>query len=479
MLKMQELIGTIFKGVEEMVAPLIARVRSLEDRPPPRDGRDGKDGVDGLCFTLEDARGTIRLALDEAIAALPPPRDGRDGTDGRSFTPEDVLCVVESVTKSVQERIVVPQDGKDGRDGVDGTSVTLEDVAPMIAEAVSKAVDESPRVQNIVNGKDGRDGVDGRTPTNEEILTLVREVMKEFPVPRDGIDGKDGKDGTSVTLEDVSPVIAAIEKQLTALFDDAVAKLPVPRDGRDGKDGTSVTLADLQPWLDDTKSSLFDALSEWVDALPVPKDGRDGKDGASVDREALVAELREDILKLFRQLPTPKDGVDGRDGVDGTSVSLDDVKDHLESLYSKWALEFTNRTMDTIQRTLDKIPLPKDGRDGTNGADGIGFDDLDVVQTGKRSCELRFTRDGVVKSFPLTFSGALFDEGVYSAAKAYARGDCVTYAGCYWTAVKDTKLRPGDGNNDWRLVAKKGRDGKDGEKGDRGERGPPGKKGDV
>ena len=200
------------------------------------------------------------------------------------------------------------------------------------------------------------------------------------------------------------------------------------RDGVDGKDGLAGTHGeDGAPGLKGVDGR---------DGAP-GRDGVDGKDGAP-----------------------GRDGVDGKDGApgaDGKSVTIEDVKAFMESELSKWALDFERRGHDTLQRCVDRIAKPLDGKDGV---DGVGFDDLTVEQDGARTFKLRFVRGERVKEF--TFSlPVVLDCGVYVAAKQYTAGDAVSFGGSLWIAQKDSPGKPGDVDSGWRLAVKKGRDGRD------------------
>lgn len=86
------------------IADLSARLKSIEDRPPPKDGIDGEKGEKGdpgdNVAALEGLN-EVRLAI-KAIEDRPLPRDGRDGVQGVKGDPG--------------ER------GSDGRNGNDGWS---------------------------------------------------------------------------------------------------------------------------------------------------------------------------------------------------------------------------------------------------------------------------------------------------------------------------------------------------------------------
>ena len=223
----------------------------------------------------------------------------------------------------------------------------------------------------------------------------------------------------------------------------AVADIPSPKDGADGK---SVTLEDVRPLIEDA-----------IKAIPPPKDGRDGKDGSSVTLDDVLPTLREDVQKAIALMPVPKDGVDGMDGADGKSVSVDDLRQMFEAEQAKWALDFERRAQDVLQKAIDKMPAPKDGKDG------LGFDDLTVEDDGDGNVILKFQRDGMVKEFALHFPRFKYC-GVWTD-QAYREGDGATFGGSLWLAKKDNpEGKPGQ-SDDWQLAVKKGRDGKDGKDG--------------
>lgn len=121
----------------------------------------------------------------------------------------------------------------------------------------------------------------------------------------------------------------------------------------------------------------------------------------------------------------------------------------------------------------------KDGKDGLNGKDGqdgFGFDDMTMEYDGERTFTWKWTKGDRVeaRSFNVPF---VLDRGVYAPSHGYTKGDGVTTGGSWWIAQKETSSKPGEGNSDWRLAVKRGRDGKDGEKGPKGDPGAPGSPG--
>ena len=189
--------------------------------------------------------------------------------------------------------------------------------------------------------------------------------------------------------------------------------------------------------------------------------GKDGKDGASGPK----GEKGESGLNGKDGSPGPQ-GPKGERGEDGKSILLEEVKSHFEGEIAKWALEFERRGQEILQRAIEKIRPPADGKDGVpgkdgingkDGADGLGFEDLEVFQKDERNIIIKFVREGKVKEFGLSFP-VLIDRGVFKSDNFYARGDGVTYAGSFWICQKEKpSSKPGE-DGSWRLAVKRGRD---------------------
>lgn len=178
----------------------------------------------------------------------------------------------------------------------------------------------------------------------------------------------------------------------------------------------------------------------------------------------MVDEAKAQAVDIVKAIPAPQNGVDGKNGADGKSVTAEDLAPVLESTVAKWALEFERRAHDTLQKAIDRMPIPKDGKDGVNGRDGVGFDDLQVEYDGVKTVTFKLEREGVTKQFDLVMP-VVVDCGIYTEGKTYTPGDGVTWAGAYWIAKSETSAKPDDANSGFRLAVKKGRDGKDGRNG--------------
>lgn len=170
-------------------------------------------------------------------------------------------------------------------------------------------------------------------------------------------------------------------------------------------------------------------------------------------------------------------GDPGRDGKDGDSVSVEDVERMVQARVAEWALDFERRAQGVLERAVERIPKPEDGKpgkDGRDGADGFGLDDLSIEDDGERSVTLRFVRGDLVREHVIRLPHVI-DRGVHKSDADYLRGDGVTFGGSWWIAQKDhPEDKPGQGDG-WRLAVKKGRDGRDGKDGERGAPGRDGK----
>ncbi len=144
-------------------------------------------------------------------------------------------------------------------------------------------------------------------------------------------------------------------------------------------------------------------------------------------------------------------------GKDGKSVTLDDVSLFLDAAIAKHVLELERRASDTIARAIDKIPAPKDGRDG------VDLTELSVDFDGERTVTVKGRTGEVTKRVPIPLWRGYWSEGVVAE-----RGDILTHNGTAYIAVVDNpKCEPGVGKYDheWKVFTRKGRDGKDGRNG--------------
>lgn len=463
-----------YEAVKRDLAVMVGdAVASLPPAAPGKDGEDGRSlSVDDVRPMIAELAGdwskTLATEFSEAVAALPAP------VDGKSVTLEDVAPLIDSAVGQaaslipgfVKDQIALARIDEKIAEKVaeipapaPGKSITLEDVAPLINSGIELAASALP---GLVSDAVKAEGIDAK----------IQSAVDDIPRPRDG---------TSVTVEDVAPLVseelAKAKGLITELVSEgfaaadldgkvkaAVAALPP---AEDGKSVTSSGVTPLIRELVDAEAARLPALVEVivsgvdftpgieraVAALPPPKDG------ASVTAEDLRPMVEETVGKAVDAIPKPKDGKDGaaaagavidRDGnlvitlADGLHCNLGRVvgKDVDEAMVVK-----------TLSALVAGLEPAKDG------ADGVGFDDMDLQHDGERRFVLRFVKGDKVKEFPFKIA-AVLDRGVFREGGTYEKGDSVTYGGSTWIAQEwdmDPAAVPGKANS-WRLSVKKGRD---------------------
>jgi hypothetical protein len=456
-------VGTIKAALD----PVLSRVASLESRHPidGRDGRDGATGKDADLSVLLDLQRQVAMMTVELAVLKAAPKAGDEAVDLMAAM-ERRMMALETKAPGTGPRgepgepgAIGPMGltGPKGDPGVGEKGEPGKDADPVLVERlvfaqVEKAIAQIPMPKDGGAGAPGQDGAPGKDADPEQIKALVEqqvaEAVKQIPEP------KDGQDGSSVTLADVEPLVQAVVA-------DAVASLPPAKDGAPG--------ASVDP--SEVASLVADAVEKAVGALPVPKDG------LSVTAEDVEPLVQTEVSKAVAALPAAKDGV-------GLTGALIDRDGHLVVTLSDGTAKDVGPVigrdvdMEAVQKQLkaavDAIPRPKDGIDGKDGVDGIGFEDMDLVVDDEHGVFLRCSRNGVVKEFRLPVPYHL---GVYQPGVTYAKASCVSWAGSTWIALKDTTAKPGDGQSDWRLIVKRGGEGKQGMRGDKGLDGKDGRDG--
>ena len=239
-----------------------------------------------------------------------------------------------------------------------------------------------------------------------------------------------------------SRVIEQAKSDLRAEFNQQVAE----RDER---------IKDLEKQLSENLIDESAIIERILEAIPKPVDGENGKDGADADPDF----IKEMVAEAVAQIPVPdngKDGCDGIDGKDGVSPSAEEVAACFERQFSDLQLSWERQARESVERAIDRIPLPSDGKDGRDAFD-IGDLDINLAQDG-RTLEFKFSQgeNQVEKSIRLPIP---IDCGQYRSGNTYERGDGVSFGGSFWIAQCETDQKPGL-DKSWRLATKKGRDGK-------------------
>lgn len=171
-------------------------------------------------------------------------------------------------------------------------------------------------------------------------------------------------------------------------------------------------------------------------------------------------------------------GKDGKDGADGKSVTVEDIRGAIEVEVARALLDFERRATDTLQRAIDRMPKPADGKDGAPGRDGVGHDDVvETYEDDGRVLVRRYIREGaVVREFRHVTTQMVY-RGVYKEGQAYQHGDTVSWGGALWHAMKDTTAKPDQANEASRAWVMAVRRGAEGKRGPQGEVGPQGLQG--
>ena len=144
-------------------------------------------------------------------------------------------------------------------------------------------------------------------------------------------------------------------------------------------------------------------------------------------------------------------------GKDGKSVTLEDVSLFLDAAIAKHVLDFERRANETLAKAIDKIPEPKDGRDG------VDLTELSVDFDGERTVTVKGRTGEVTKRVPVPLWRGYWSPGVVAE-----KSDILTHNGTAYIAIVDNpKCEPGVGKYDheWKVFTRKGRDGKDGRNG--------------
>lgn len=159
--------------------------------------------------------------------------------------------------------------------------------------------------------------------------------------------------------------------------------------------------------------------------------------------------MRGEIEAFYATLPAQK------------QITVEDVQAMLQGVLkgevSQWALDFERRAQASLERAIDRLPRPEDGRDGE---DGGSVEDFDISVDG-RTLTVAMKIGERIQQRQVRLDIPLYRD-VYQSGKEYERGDMVTYAGSVFVAVRDVtgKEKP-EQSPAWKLAVKRGKDAKD------------------
>lgn len=239
-----------------------------------------------------------------------------------------------------------------------------------------------------------------------------------------------GKAIGAIVKEATAPLLRRIEELESRQMERGE---PGPR-GEPGQDAEPVLVSEVVAEL--VKSDLLapvvdlyveERVTKHFEANPI-QHGRDGEPG-----------------------PKGDNGNDGLTGKDGTGLA-DALIDN------KGALVLT--LTDGRTKELGVI-VGRDGSKGADGKDGADFSNVEFDYDGERALTIRGKGGEIVKRLPIPI-----DRGYWSEGKSAEQGDVVTHDGTAFIALRETKAKPCKENaEDWRILARKGRDGLHGRNG--------------
>lgn len=209
----------------------------------------------------------------------------------------------------------------------------------------------------------------------------------------------------------------------------------------------------LRKELDQKINGIELTKGEKGEAGEAGKDGVDGKDG-----ERGVNGVDGKDGQAGKDGIDGKDGKDGESGKDGISPTPEQVALAMEGHFAKWALEFERKADRVLEKAIDRIAIPKDGKDGR---DALEIKDFDIsLDDDMRTITLSLKRDEEIVQKAIKIP-AIIDKGVFKDGSVYEKGDAVTYGGSLWISTKDQpEGKPGT-SEDFRLAVKRGRDGRE------------------
>lgn len=167
---------------------------------------------------------------------------------------------------------------------------------------------------------------------------------------------------------------------------------------------------------------------------------------------AVDLNIEEIIQTVSKSIPVPQDG---KNGVDGKSVTVEEIASYFERRFSDLTLSWERQAKETFDKAVDKMPIPKDGKDA------FSIDDFDIsLGEDGRTITVKMMANDIIKEKSIKIP-AVIDRGVFIPDENYEKGDGVTYGGSFWIAQKDNPEGAPSASPDFRLAVKRGRDGKD------------------
>ncbi len=298
----------------------------------------------------------------------------------------------------------------------------------------------------------------------QPLLLKVAELetrLANMPIPINGKDGENGKDADGqAILAAVAGLIETMPQCIREFIQNEFLKLPVPQDGEKGDRG------DAGDNGKDAESVDYERIESRIkELMPIAingdkgEAGMNGKDADPVDYELIRKMIPEPVHgkdgKSIKGDPGENgtNGTNGEDGRDALEIdplsSIDVTRSYARRTYAihKGGLWIARRSMPGIDSWECVV-------------DGVDVDATRVdVSEDYRTLTFRFFSSGGKEFHTVKDVPSMIWRGTYKSGNEYLRGDAVTWDGStYHCEVKTTNA---PGTDDWKLIAKRGRDGKD------------------
>jgi integrin beta 3 len=331
----------------------------------------------------------------------------------------------------------IPERGERGEPG--------KDAPPVDESAIVERV--LARVPAPVNGRDGLNGKDAEV--NRDTLTLmvrdeVARAIAAMPAPALHISGELAAEMRRQFSEEIARMVAAIE-------------LPKGERGETGPAGPQGPRGEAGQKGDRGDTGECGARGDKGDPGPEGGSGAPGAMGAPG--------------------PVGPQGERGADGRTPTTEELATIADVAAGRrFAEWALGWERGANETLQRAMERLRQPEDGKPGAAGRDALDLEDFDMTHDGDGLVTFTFKRGAIEKRFEIRVPRFKY-QGVFQDGRAYREGDAVTNGGSLFIARKDSPAGKPAAEGDWQLAVKQGGQGRMGETGRPGKDGKDGANG--
>jgi hypothetical protein len=207
-----------------------------------------------------------------------------------------------------------------------------------------------------------------------KLKTRADEIENNYTLLSNELNGFEDSYAKEYAL--IRKQIDEIYAQIDRLVNEAVAKIPTPKDGKDG----------ISPTIDYEAIKVF--ISEAVAALPKPKDGINGKDGTD-GKDGANGQNGKD----GKDGKDGKNGLNGKDGANGKDgISIIDIKQDKDTLII---------TLSNNEIKRFKLPSTKQVIQGGGGVSESKV--LELIANSSTSGDVSYIR---AESTPITVGGA-------------------------------------------------------------------------